>query len=132
MSTADMKSSVALATIGHAVWAKAVGRRWRIKDVSFATIKMGGQMARDRPLHRAEPIMGHLIAVGLVRVGLRKDMTVGDLLQHMQDELVSTIQHEHEGSSAMIEHLGPGMIDWHPLRSDTASQILARTQNPKL
>lgn len=73
--------------------------------------------------------MRPLIAASSVRVGLRKDMTVGDLLQHMQGELVSTIQHEHEGSSAMAECLGagailPGMMDWHPLGSDLFSRSL--------
>lgn len=121
--------SVTLPTIGHAAWALAVGSLWSTDDVLFATVKMGRQMARDSPLSRVESIMGPMMVMNPVRVRLRKDMPVGGFLQQMQDQLISTIQYEHEGWSTFRDCLGtqvilPGMIDWHPIGSDLFSRVL--------
>lgn len=127
--TIGTNSFVTLSTIGYASWALAIGSLWGVEDILFATMRMGRQMARDSLLYRVESIMGPTIAVTPVRVGLCKDMTIGDFLQQMQSELISTVPYEHEGWSGLVDFVGagatlPGMIDWHPLGSDLFSRTL--------
>lgn len=125
-----MDLSDTLSTIGPAAWALAVGSLWNIENVIFASVKIGRQMAKDSPLPRVESIMGPMMAMIPLRVRLRKDITFGEfILQQKQDQLISTIQHEHEAWSTFRECLGaqailPGTMDWHPLGSDPFSRIL--------
>ncbi len=125
----DANSTVTLSTIGHAAWAVAIGSLWNVDDVLFASVKMGRQMGRDNSLSRVESIMGPMMTMNPVRVGLHKDMRIGDFLLQLQNQFVSTIPYEHEGWSTLRECFGPqvilaGMIDWHPLGSDLFSQTL--------
>ena len=128
-NSASRDLSVTLPTIGHAAWALAVGSLWNIEDVLFATVKMGRQMAIDSPLSKVESIMGPMMVMNPVRVGIRKELSIGEFLQQMQDQLISSIQYEHEGWSTFRDCLGtqvilPGLIDWHPVGSDIFSRTL--------
>ena len=126
---ASANSTVTLSTIGHAAWAVALGSLWSVEDVLFATVKMGRQMPRDRPLPKVEFIMGPTAVINPMRVVLRRHMTVGHFLQQVQDQLISMIPYEHEGWSTFRECFGaqailPGIINWHPLGSEPLSRTL--------
>lgn len=129
MKMTSAKSFITASTFGHAAWALAIGSVWGLEDVLFATMKMGRQMPRDNPLYRVESIMGPLLTVVPVRLALHKDMRLSDFLQQVQDGLISTIQYEHEGWSAIVEYLGaeailPGILNFHTFGSDIFSRSL--------
>lgn len=122
-------SAFALSTMAHAAWAISLGNIYQDDDVLFLTVRSGRQFPRDDPLPGAEFVMGPLAIGGCLRTRLRADQPVSDLLQDMQDSMISMIPHQYEGIIAWAKNLGPHSIytsnfNWHPIGNDIPGRVI--------
>ena len=127
----NSKSKFTISTMAHAAWSISLGNISGRDDIFYETTRLGRQI----PISGAESIVGPVVAAAPVRTGLRKDQSIEDMLQSMQEYLVSIIPHERDGLTVALKILGTHQIhqsffSWHSYGDDVFREEIV-VKNPE-
>lgn len=95
-------TNITFATISQVAWALVLAEECNLNDIFFCSFRSCRQM----DLSGIDTIIGPLWSCVPVRVGLKADQSLEDILQNVHQKMIEGIPHEPFGMTALDEHFG--------------------------